>query len=135
MQTEPHLVSLEQRQDGMVAGRLMIRGAVISICRHNDLFIAHEINIKRYVDGKLQNVEDEDIGPINRGGEAADVGIIHVPQVTVQLVKHNGLVQIAWGKVGRARCSEGHPQSLRQWVEMQRQQGSVLVVMRSEWNL
>lgn len=86
----------------MIASRLVIWGTIVSICRHNYLFVAHEINIKWYIDGELQNIEDEDVGPIDRGGEAADVGVIHVPQVTVQLVKHNRLVQIAWCKVGCA---------------------------------
>lgn len=57
----------------MVAGRLMIRGAVVSVRRNNYLFIAHEINIKWYIDGELQDIEDEDVGSIDRGGEATDV--------------------------------------------------------------
>lgn len=132
MQTEPHLISVEKGQDGMVAGRLMIWGTVISIRRHNHLFIAHEVNIKRYIDGELQNIEDEDIGSVDRGGEAADVRIVHIPQVTVQLVKHYGLVQITRCKVGCARGGEGHTHRLGQWVELQRKQGGVLVVMRTE---
>lgn len=116
----------------MVAGRLMIWGTVISICRYNHLFVAHEINIKWYVDGELQNIEDEDVGSVDRGGEAANVRIVHVPQVTVQLVKHNGLVQITWCKVGRARGGEGHAHRLGQRVELQRKQGGVLVLVRTE---
>lgn len=132
MQTEPHLISVEKRQDGMVAGCLMIWGTIISVSRHNHLFIAHEINIKWYIDGELQNIEDEDIGSVDWWGEAADMRIIHIPQVTVQLVKHNGLVQITWCKIGRAWGSKSHPHWLGQWVELQRKQGGVLVVMRTE---
>lgn len=132
MQTEPHLISVEKRQDGMVAGRLMIGGSVVSVRRHNHLFIAHEVNIKWNIDGELQNIEDEDIGSVDGGGEAADVRIVHVPQVTVQLVKHNGLVQIARCKVGRARGGEGHAHRLGQRVELQRKQGGVLVLPRTE---
>lgn len=108
VQPEPHLVSLEERQDGVVAGRLMIWGTIVGVCRHHDLLIAHEINVERHVDGKLQDMEDEDVGAVDGAGEAANVGIIHLPQVTVKLVKHYGLVQVAWREVGGARGGEGH---------------------------
>lgn len=109
MQPEPHLVSLEERQDGVVAGRLMIWGSIVGICRHHHLLIAHEINVERHVDGELQDVEDEDEGAVDWAGKAADVGVIHFPQVAVKLVKHDGLVEVAWCEVGGSRGGEGHP--------------------------
>lgn len=116
----------------MVAGRLMIWGAIVGVRRHHNFFVAHEINIERYVDGEFQNIEDEDIGSVDRRGEAADAWVIHVPQVTVQLVEHNGLVQVTRRKVGRARGGKGYARRMGQWVELQRKQGGVLVVMRTE---
>lgn len=118
MQPEPHLVSLEERQDRMVAGCLMIWGSIIGIRRHHHLLVAHEVDVERHVDGELQDVEDEDIGSIHRGGETANVGVVHLPQVAVQLVEHNRLVQVAWGEVGGARGSEGHSQRLGERVEL-----------------
>ena len=116
----------------MVAGRFMIWGSIIGIGRHHHLLVAHEINVERHVDGQLQDVEDEDVGSISGAGKAADVGVVCLPQVTVKLVKHNGLVQVAGGKVGSARGSEGHSQRLGEWVDLHRKQGSVMVSMGSE---
>lgn len=108
MQTEPHLVSLKEGQDSVVAGCLVIWGPIVGVCRNHHLFVAHEVNIERHVDGKLQDVEEEDIGSIDRGGEAAHAGVKHLSKVAVQLVEGNGLVQIAWGKIGSARGIKGH---------------------------
>lgn len=63
----------------MIAGCLMIWGSIICICRHHHIFITHEVNIERHINGKLQDVEDEDIGSIHRAGKAADVSVIHLP--------------------------------------------------------
>lgn len=79
MQPEPHLVSLEERQYGMVAGSFMIWGSIICICRHHHILITHEVNIEWHIDGKLQDMEDKDIGSIYRTGKAANVGVIHLP--------------------------------------------------------
>lgn len=132
MQPEPHLVTLEERQDGVVAGSFMIWGSIIGIGRHHHLLIAHEINVEWHIDGELQDVEDEDVGSISRAGEAANVGVVRLPQVTVNLVKHNGLVQVAGGKVCSARGSECHSQRLGEWVELHRKQSSVMVSVGSE---
>lgn len=134
MQPEPHLVSLEERQDGVVAGRLMIWGSIVGVRRHHHLFVSHEVNIEGHVDGELQDVEDEDIGSVDGAGEAADVGVVHFPQVTVQLVEHDGLVQVAWGEVGGARGVEGHSQRLGERVELHGEQG-VMVTVGSERDL
>lgn len=131
MQPEPNLVSLEERQDGMVAGRFVIWSSVIGICRHHHIFIAHEVDVEWHVDGKLQDMEDEDVGSVDRAGEAANVGVIHLSQIAVQLVKHNGLIQVTRCKVGSARGSEGHSQWLGQWVELHGKQGGVVVTMGS----
>lgn len=53
----------------------------------------------------------------------------------MELVKYNRLVEISWSEVGSARGSEGHSQRLGEWVELHRQQGGVVVSMRSEWDL
>lgn len=53
-------------------------------------------------------MKDEDVCAVDGASEAANVGIIHFTEVTMQLVKYDGLVQIAWRKVGGARRSEGH---------------------------
>lgn len=79
MQPEPHLVSLEKRQNGVVAGRFMVWGSIVGVCRHHHLLVAHEVNVEWHIDGKLQDVEDKDIGSIHRAGKAANVGIIHLP--------------------------------------------------------
>lgn len=131
MQPEPNLVSLEERQDGVVAGCFVIWGSVIGICRHHHIFVAHEVDVEWHVNGKLQDVEDEDVGSIDRAGEAANVGVVHLSQVAVQLVKHNGLIQVSWGKVGSARGGEGHSQRLGEWVELHGKQGGVVVAVRS----
>lgn len=136
MQSEPHLVTLEERQDGVVAGRLVIRSSVVGVRRHHDFLVAHEVNIERHVDGELQDVKDEDVGAIHGAGEAADVGVVHLPQVAMKLVEHNGLVKVAWGKVGGAGGSEGHSQWLSKWVQLHGEQGSVVMVaVRSERDL
>ena len=135
MQPQPNLVSLEERQDGVVAGCLVIWGSVIGICRHHHIFVSHEVDVEWHIDGELQDVEDEDIGSIDRAGEAADMGVVHLPQVAVQLVKHDGLVQVTWCKVGGARGSKGHSQRLGEWVEVHGKQGSVVVAMGSERDL
>ncbi len=135
MQPEPHLVSLEERQDGVVTGRLMIWGSIVGVRRHHHLLVAHEVNVERHIDGELQDVEDEDVGSIDWAGEAANMGVIHLPQVAVQLVKHDGLVQVARGKVGGARGGEGHSQWLGKWVELHGKQGGVMVAMGSEREL
>lgn len=134
VQPEPHLVSLEERQDGVVAGRLVIRGSVVGVRRHHHLFVSHEVNIEGHVDGELQDVEDEDVGSVDRAGEAADVGVVHFPEVTVQLVEHDGLVQVARGEVGGAGGIEGHSQRLGERVELHGEQG-VMVTVGSERNL
>lgn len=135
MQPEPHLVSLEERQDSVVASRLMIWGPIVGICRHHHFVITHEINVEWHVDGELQDVEDEDIGSIHRGGETANVGVVHLPQVAVQLVEHDGLVQVAWGEVGGTRGGEGHSQRLGERVQLHGKQGGVVVAMGSERDL
>lgn len=109
MQPEPHLVSLEERQDGVVAGRLMIWGSVVGICRHHHLLVAHEVNVERHVNGELQDVEDEDVGAVDGAGKATNMDIIHLSQVAVKLVKHDGLVEVAWCEVGGSRGSESYP--------------------------
>lgn len=129
------MVPLEERQDGMVAGGLVIWGSVIGICRHHHILIAHEIDIEWHVDGKLQNVEEEDIGSIDRAGETANVGVVHFSQVAVELIEHDGLIQITRDKVGSARGSEGNSQRLGQWVELHRQQCRRVVAVGSEWDL
>lgn len=77
-------------------------------------------------------MEDEDVGSIYGAGEATDVGVIHLPQVTVKLVKYDGLVQVPWGKVGSARGSEGHSQRLGERVELHGKQGGVMVAVWSK---
>lgn len=52
----------------------------------------------------------------------------------MELVKYNGLVKVAWGKVGSARGSEGHSQRLGEWVELHGHQGGV-VAMGSDGDL
>lgn len=79
VQPKPHLVSLEERQDGVVACRLMIRGSIVGVRRDHNLFVSHEINIEGHVDGKLQDVEDEDVSSIDGAGKAANVGVVHLP--------------------------------------------------------
>lgn len=120
VQSEPHLVSLEERQGGLVASRLMIWGSIVGISRHHYVFIAHEINVQWHVDGELQDAKAEEIGAVDGAGEAANVAIVHLPQVSKKVVKHNGLVQVAWREVGGARGSEGHSQRLGQWEELPR---------------
>ena len=80
-------------------------------------------------------MKDEDIGSIRRTGEPADVGVIHFTQVTMQLVKDNGLVKVAWGKVGGARSSEGNSKWLGERVELHGKQGGGVVAVGSEWDL
>lgn len=80
-------------------------------------------------------MEDEDVGSVDGAGEAADMGVVHLAQVAVQLVEHDGLVQIARGKVGSARGGKGHSQRLGQWVELHGKQGSVVVGVGSERDL
>lgn len=109
MQSEPHLVSLEERQDGVVAGRLMIWGSVVGVCRHHHLLVAHEVNVERHVDGELQDVEDEDIGAVDGAGKATNMGIVHLSQVAVKLVKHDRLVEVARCEVGGSRGGESYP--------------------------
>lgn len=41
VQTEPHLVSLKEGQDGVVACRLVIWGAIIGVCGHHYFLVAH----------------------------------------------------------------------------------------------
>lgn len=131
MQPEPNLVSLEERQDGVVAGRLVIWGTVIGVCRHHHILVAHEVDVERHVDGEFQDVKDEDVGSVDGAGEAANVGVVHLSQVTVQLVKHDGLIQVTRSEVGSARSSEGHSQRLGEWVELHGKQGSMMVAVRS----
>lgn len=52
----------------------------------------------------------------------------------MELVKYNGLVKVARGKVGSARGSESHSQRLGKWVELHWQQCGVLVAMGSDWD-
>lgn len=120
VQSEPHLVSLEEWQGGLVASSLMIWGSIIGISAHHYLLIAHEINVQWHVDGKLQDAKAEEIGAINGAGEAANVAVVHLPQVSEKVVKHNGLVQVARREVGSARGSEGHAQRLGQREELPR---------------
>lgn len=96
----------------------MIWGSIIGICRYHDLLVAHEVNVKGNVNSKFQNVEDEDIGSVHRTGEAANVGVVHLPKVAVELVKHNRLVKVAGGEVGGARGSEGHSQWLGKLIKV-----------------
>lgn len=79
VQSEPHLVSLEERQGGLVASCLMIWGSIVGISRHHYLLIAHEINVQWHVDGELQDAKAEEISAVDRAGEAANVAIVHLP--------------------------------------------------------
>lgn len=135
MQPKPDLIALEERQDGVVAGRFVIWGSVVGVRRHHHVLVAHEVDVEWHVDGELQDVEDEDVGPVDGAGKAADVGVVHLPQVAVQLVEHDGLVQITWGEVGGAGGGEGHSQRLGEWVELHGKQGGVVVAMWGEWDL
>lgn len=128
MQPEPHLVSLKERQDGVVAGRLVIRRPIVGVRRHHHLVVAHEVDVERHVDGELQDVENEDVGAVHWGGETADVGVVHLAQVAVQLVEHDGLVQVARGEIGGAGGGEGHAQRLGERVKLHGEQGGVVVV-------
>lgn len=112
VQPQPHLVSLVQLQDGVVAGRLVVRSPVVGVRRHHHLVVAHQVDVERHVDRQLEDVEEEDVGAIGWAGETTHVGVEHFPQVAVELVKGDGLVQGARGVVGCAGCCEGHAEGL-----------------------
>lgn len=101
----------------MIAGGLMIRGSIIGIRRYHHLLVAHEVNIEGDADGQLQDVKNENVRSVHRTGEPTNVGVVHLPQVAMQLVEHNGLVKVAGCKVGGARGSEGHTQWLRERIK------------------
>lgn len=118
VQPQPHLVPLKEWQNCMVAGSLVIWGAIIGIRRHHHFFIAHEVNIEGNIDCQLQDVEDEHVCSVHWTGEPSNVGVVRLPQVAVQLVKHDGLVQVAWSKVSSTRGSERYSQRLGERVQL-----------------
>lgn len=135
VQAQPHLVPLEEGQDGVVASRLVVGRSVVGVAGHHHFVVAHQVDVKRHVDGQLQDVEQEDVRAADGAGEAADVGVVHLAQVAVELVEHDGLVQVAWRKVGGAGGGEGHSQGLVQRVELHGQHGGVLVAVGGDWDL
>lgn len=105
---QPHLVTLEQLEDSVIAGGLVVRSAVIGIRGHHHLFVAHEVDVQGNADGKLQDVEDEDVSAGSGTGETAAGRVEHFAEVGVQQFEGDRLIQSARGEVGRAGGGESH---------------------------
>ncbi len=45
VQSQPHLVALEQLEDSVIAGRLVVRSAIVGVRGHHHLFVAHEVDV------------------------------------------------------------------------------------------
>ena len=116
----------------MVARSLVVRRPIVGVRRNHHLLVAHQVDIEWDVDGQFEDVEDEDICAVGWAGEAPKLGVKHVPQVAVQKVKRNGLVQGAGGKVDSAGRREGHTEGLWEWVQLHGEQG---VALRSDRHL
>lgn len=95
VEAQPDVIADSQRQDGMVAGRLVVGRAVVGVRRSHHLIVAHQVDVKRNAYGQLKDVEKEDVRACCRAGKVARGGIKSAAEVAVEQVEGDGLVQSA----------------------------------------